>query len=84
MLVYEEWISKLIFHDKGSFTSIKKDFFKNIFLDLIIKLYFLWTLFKTTNNYVCFIYMNVCTIKKKKKPVCQLKNSEIFRMNKVD
>lgn len=46
---------------------LKKIFLKIFFiigyLDLIIKLYFLWMLFKIINNYVCFIYMNVCIIK---------------------
>lgn len=49
---------------------LKKIFLKIFFiigyLDLILKLYFLWMLFKIINNYVCFIYMNVCIIKKKK------------------
>lgn len=46
---------------------LKKIFLKIFYiigyLDLIIKLYFLWMLFKIINNYVCFIYMNVCIIK---------------------
>lgn len=46
---------------------LKKIFLKIFFiigyLDLIIKLYFLWMLFKIINNYVCFIYMKVCIIK---------------------